>query len=140
MAREDGVAAPVALAAVVTAALFSPRLRGLLRKGAVHGLAGALVAGDALVAFARGVNDGVQDAAAARNPGQPTEGVRAEPGPYAPSVGSENAVPEAVSESAAGPSAGAKRTRRRTSRKKAATTATRHPTSSVNSLTESSNA
>jgi hypothetical protein len=52
------------IAAAVTAAAFSPRVRKALRGGAVQGLAGVLVAGDALSSFARGIGRGFQEASA----------------------------------------------------------------------------
>ncbi|MEJ7758720.1 MAG: hypothetical protein WKF55_03910 [Gemmatimonadaceae bacterium] len=61
MASDDGGDAKVAAAVAVTAAIFSPRVRELLRRGAVQGLAGALKAGDALASFARGVSHGIQE-------------------------------------------------------------------------------
>lgn len=64
MELEDYLEPQVAVAAAVTAAVLSPQVRGVLRRGAVFGLAGALMAGDALAAFARGVGRGVQQAAA----------------------------------------------------------------------------
>ncbi len=54
------------LAAVAaTAAVASPRLRRVARRGVVYGLAGALMAGDVAIAAARGVARaaGPQDAA-----------------------------------------------------------------------------
>ncbi len=68
---DDNADAKVAAAVAVTAALFSPRLRGLLRRGAVHGLAGVLTAGDALASFARGVSRGLQEAPAPATRGEP---------------------------------------------------------------------
>lgn len=53
----------VAAAAAIAAVIASPKLRGFLRKGAVYGLAGALIAGDAVSSFARGVGQGLQQAA-----------------------------------------------------------------------------
>ena len=52
-AFDDFVESEVAVAAAATAALFSPRVRGLLRGGVVHGLAGLLSAGDMISSFAR---------------------------------------------------------------------------------------
>ena len=52
---EDVVEPQVAAAVAITAALVSPRVRGWLRKGAVYGIAGALIAGDAVMSFGRGV-------------------------------------------------------------------------------------
>ncbi len=63
MALDDFVESEVAIAAAVAAAVFSPRVRGVLRKGAVYGVAGVLVAGDAVGSFARGVGRGAQNAA-----------------------------------------------------------------------------
>ncbi len=65
MALDDYVESEVAIAAAVAAAVFSPRVRGVLRKGAVYGVAGVLVAGDAVGSFARGVGRGAQNAASA---------------------------------------------------------------------------
>lgn len=64
MDLEDYLEPEVAVTAAVTAAMLSPQVRGVLRRGAVLGLAGALMAGDALSAFARGVGRGVQQATA----------------------------------------------------------------------------
>ena len=50
------------LAVAVTAAVFSPRVRQVLHRGAVHGLAGVLIAGDAVTSFARGIGRGLQEA------------------------------------------------------------------------------
>ncbi len=63
MALDDFLESEVAIAAAAAAAIFSPRVRGALRKGAVYGVAGALVAGDAIGSFARGVGRGAQNAA-----------------------------------------------------------------------------
>ena len=52
-AFDDFVESEVAVAAAATAALFSPRVRGLLRCGVVYGLAGLLTAGDAISSCAR---------------------------------------------------------------------------------------
>jgi hypothetical protein len=48
----DFVESEVAVAVAATAALFSPRVRGLLRGGVVHGLASLLAAGDTIFSFA----------------------------------------------------------------------------------------
>lgn len=101
MARDDGGEAKVAAAVAVTAVLFSPRVRGLLRRGAVHGLAGVLTAGDALASFARGVSRGIQEST--------TRGARAEPpaaGPDAPPVAEPAAAPSPPSGAAASATAG----------------------------------
>jgi hypothetical protein len=65
MALEDYFNAEVGVAIAATAALASPRVRKALRRGAVYGLAGALKAGDAMTAFARGVGRGTQQTAGA---------------------------------------------------------------------------
>ena len=58
MAVEDFMESEVAVAVAVTAAVLSPRVRGVLRRGLVYGVAGVLKAGDAL-------SSAVQSAAAA---------------------------------------------------------------------------
>ncbi|MBV9848294.1 MAG: hypothetical protein JO250_01265 [Armatimonadetes bacterium] len=64
MALDDYLEPEVGVAVAVTAAVASPQVRGVLRRGAVYGLAGILKAGDAVSAMARGVRRGVQDATA----------------------------------------------------------------------------
>ena len=59
MAVDDFLEPEVGVAVAITAALASPKVRGLLRRGAVYGLAGALVAGDAAVALANGIKRGI---------------------------------------------------------------------------------
>lgn len=54
----------IAVTAAVTAALFSPRARKLIRKGLVYGMAGVLTAGDTLASFAKSVSQGMQQAGA----------------------------------------------------------------------------
>ena len=60
-----GSTAKMAATAVVTATVLSPQVRSVLRAGAVRGLAGVLVLGDAVASFARGVGRGIQDTGAA---------------------------------------------------------------------------
>lgn len=60
---EDIFESPVVLAVGLTAAAFSPPVRRVVRRGAVYGVAGALWAGDAVSATARGVGRGAQQAA-----------------------------------------------------------------------------
>ncbi len=62
MAVEDFLESEVAVAVAATAAIFSPPVRKVLRRGAVYGLAGLLIARDAMVSFGRGVGSGVQQA------------------------------------------------------------------------------
>jgi hypothetical protein len=64
MALEDYLEPEVAVTAVVTAAVFSPRARRVIRRGLVYGMAGVLIAGDAVASFARSVGQGVQEAGA----------------------------------------------------------------------------
>lgn len=58
MAVEDFLDSHVAVAIAGTAVVLSPRARQVLRRGAIYGVAGALMAGDAIATFARGVADG----------------------------------------------------------------------------------
>jgi nucleoside phosphorylase len=60
MGLDDLVETEVGVAVTATAALFSPRVRGVLRRGAVYGLAGALRAGDVATSAARGLANGVR--------------------------------------------------------------------------------
>jgi uncharacterized protein (DUF1786 family) len=64
MALEDYLETEVVVAVAATAALFSPRARKVLRRGAVYGVAGALMAGDAVSSAVRNAAPGVQQAAA----------------------------------------------------------------------------
>jgi hypothetical protein len=59
MALEDYLESEVAIAVAATAAVLSPRVRRVLRRGAVYGVAGALKASDVVTAAARGVASGV---------------------------------------------------------------------------------
>jgi hypothetical protein len=60
---EPEVAVTAGIAAVVTAAVASPRVRQVMRRGAVYGLAGLMIAGDKVKAAARGVAATAQQAA-----------------------------------------------------------------------------
>jgi hypothetical protein len=66
MDLEDFVEPEVGLAVAVTAAVatvaMSSTVRGWLRKGAVYGLAGVLMAKDRVTDFARNVKEGARDA------------------------------------------------------------------------------
>ncbi len=64
MEFDDFLQPEVAVTAAVTAVVFSPPARKLLRRGVVYGLAGALMAGDAITSFARNIGRGVQEAGA----------------------------------------------------------------------------
>jgi hypothetical protein len=52
----------MAAAVAVTATVFSPTVRAVLRRGAVQGVAGVLMLADAIGSFARGVGRGIRDA------------------------------------------------------------------------------
>ena len=65
MAFEDYLEPEVGIAVAVTAAVASPRVRNVLRRGAVYGLAGVLMAGDAVTSLARGVQRGARNAVSA---------------------------------------------------------------------------
>jgi hypothetical protein len=60
MAVEDFAESEVGVAVAATALVLSSRVRHVLHRGTVYGLAGALVAGDALLAFGRGLTRGVR--------------------------------------------------------------------------------
>jgi len=66
---EDFLQPEVGIAAAVVAVVASPQLRRFVRKGAVFGVAGALIASDAVTSFARGVQQSAQKAAAAASNG-----------------------------------------------------------------------
>jgi hypothetical protein len=59
MAAEDFMESEVALAAAATAALLSPRVRDVVRKGAVYGVAGVLTVGRVVAGVGRGAVEGV---------------------------------------------------------------------------------
>lgn len=73
MALEDFIEPEVGIAVALTAAVASPGVRKVLRQGAVYGLAGILMAGDAVSALAQGVKRGVQQAAPADIAGSAAE-------------------------------------------------------------------
>jgi hypothetical protein len=64
MALEDYLESEVVVAVAATAAILSPRARKVLRRGAVYGVAGALMAGDAVSSVVRSAAPGAQQAAA----------------------------------------------------------------------------
>ena len=64
MALDDYLESEVVVAVAATAAVMSPRVRGVLRSGAVYGLAGVLRASDAISSVARNAAPVVQNAAA----------------------------------------------------------------------------
>ncbi|MDX6688357.1 MAG: hypothetical protein QOF26_1985 [Baekduia sp.] len=69
MGVEDYMESPVAMAVAATAVVLSPRVRGVLRKGAVYGVAGAMKAADAVGSAARDVAGEARDTAG--DDGQP---------------------------------------------------------------------
>ena len=71
MGVDDLAESEVGIAVAATAALMSPRVRRVARRGAVYGLAGALFAGDAVASAARGVAKGVRGAAPEEKPQAP---------------------------------------------------------------------
>jgi hypothetical protein len=64
MALDDFMEPEVAVTAAVAAAVFSPKVRRVVRRGLVYGMAGILIAGDAISSFARNVGQGIQEAGA----------------------------------------------------------------------------
>jgi hypothetical protein len=62
MALKDYLEPEVAVAVVVTAAIASPPVRKVLRRGVVYGLAGLLTASDKITAAARGIAQSAQQA------------------------------------------------------------------------------
>ena len=67
MALQDFLDSEVAVAVAATAALTSPPVRGVLRRGAVYGLAGLMTVGEMTSSFARGAVRGAQQTASAAN-------------------------------------------------------------------------
>lgn len=75
MNAKDYMKPEVGVAVAVTAALTSPRVRGILRRGAVYGMAGVLMASDAISSAARSTTRAAQKAAAsAENASQSATG------------------------------------------------------------------
>ena len=68
----------VGVAVAATAAVFSPRTRSVVRKGAVYGLAGALKVGDVVASTTRGAFRGARQGVSS-NGGAPQQA--AEPAP-----------------------------------------------------------
>lgn len=83
MEFEDLLEPEVAAVAAVVAAVASPQVRRAVRRGAIYGLSGLIVAGDAVTSFARGVGRGMQAA---------TAGVSSTAGPGGTSAPSEDAT------------------------------------------------
>lgn len=83
MDLDDFIEPEVGLAVAVTAAVASPKVRQTLRKGAVYGLAGLLIARDRVAAWASNVSQRVRAGAQANGQAAST-GQPAEPAPAAP--------------------------------------------------------
>ncbi len=60
MAIEDYLDPEVGVAVAVSAVVFSPPVRRVVRRGAVFGLAGIMLAGDALATLVGGIGRGVR--------------------------------------------------------------------------------
>ena len=91
MALEDFLESEVAIAVAATAALSSSRVRRVLRRGAVYGLAGVLLAGDAIAAVARDAGRGPRQAGTPDTGAAPGATMEATPGTTA-GVGAVAAV------------------------------------------------
>jgi hypothetical protein len=83
MAVEDYMEAPVGVAVAATAMLLSPRVRNVVRRGVVYGVAGAMRAADAATSAARTV---AQEAQSATDGGGRPEGA---PGQGTPGEGQQ---------------------------------------------------
>ena len=79
MALDDYLEPEVAIAVAVTAAVASPPVRKAIRKGAVYGLAGLLIARDKVMALASEAKIGIKGAQ--------------KPEPAAPAAATEAAAP-----------------------------------------------
>jgi hypothetical protein len=76
------VAVTAGLAAVVTAAVASPKVRQTLRRGAVYGLAGLMIAGDKVAAAGRSMATTAQQVtASARSTAEQATASAGEPVP-----------------------------------------------------------
>jgi hypothetical protein len=64
---DDLLEPEVVIAVGVTAAVMSPPVRRVLRKGAVYGLAGLMILGDKIAGAARGLTQGAQNFASSGN-------------------------------------------------------------------------
>jgi phage-related minor tail protein len=73
MAVEDYLDSHVAIAVAATATILSPRVRKVLRRGAVYGVTGVLMAGDALSGVARDVKAATAASGTSNSPQADTE-------------------------------------------------------------------
>ena len=64
MGLDDFLEPEVAVAAAITAAIFSPRVRKWMRRGLVFGTAGVLIASDTVTSFAKNIGEGVRQVGA----------------------------------------------------------------------------
>jgi hypothetical protein len=116
MGLDDFVESEVGIAIAATAVALSPQVRGVVRKGLVYGVAGALMAGDMLGALARGVGRGASGATAAAaamtaRAGQETATTASVAAEHLADLAADTASP-APDEGAAEPRAGEKHSRR----------------------------
>lgn len=111
MALEDFIEPEVGIAVALTAAVASPGVRKVLRKGAVYGLAGVLMAGDAVSTLAQGVKRGVQRAAPVDAPGSVVEEAPVT-APEVLSASGDETLPAASEEAATSAYAAPKRVRK----------------------------
>ncbi len=79
MALDDYLEPEVAIAVAVTAAVTSPPVRKVLRRGLVYGLAGLLVAGDRITSAAREIAKNAQQTATTGHHSPETEQATAPP-------------------------------------------------------------
>jgi hypothetical protein len=79
MALDDYLETEVVVAAAVTAAVCSPPVRKVLRRGLVYGLAGLLIARDKVAQAAQSVAQSAQQAASAAANGASAQPTRNEP-------------------------------------------------------------
>jgi hypothetical protein len=77
MEIDDFAEPEIAITAAVTAAIFSPRARRVMRKGLVYGMAGMLTARDAAASFVQSVGRGVRQASATAASGAQERGGQA---------------------------------------------------------------
>ncbi len=98
MAIDDYLEPEVGVAVAVSAVIFSPPVRRVARRGAVYGLAGIMMAGDALASLAGGIGRGVRQVAPAMAVGgassaEPMAGAASAP-PEASAAGTQATPPE----------------------------------------------
>ena len=87
MAVKDYMESEVGVAVAVTAAVFSPRVRRVVRRGLVYGVAGVLKAGDALAAAAQNAARAAEPPAASAASAAPVATVTTEAAPVMGATG-----------------------------------------------------